>query len=102
MKVGFDFNGVVDIGFARPDINSVIITGNTDVKTVLDWLTEHGIQCAVYFMPKRRNTKDHRYAAAVWKSEMVRRLELDEFYDDDQRTVEIIQASCQNCRVLKV
>lgn len=102
--IGYDFNGVVDLGRPglRPTIDDCIITGNTYVPEVLNYLDREGLRCAVYFMPKTEITKDHRYAAAVWKSEMVRRLRLDKFYESDQRTCEIIAASCPDCEVIKV
>lgn len=101
---GYDFNGVVDLKRPglRPTIEDVIITGNTYVPEVLNWLDREMVRCAVYFMPPTTVTKDHRYAAAVWKSEMIRRLNLDKFYDNDQRTCEIIAASCPNCEVIRV
>lgn len=101
--VGYDFNGVVDTDRPglRPTIEDVIITGNTHVKGVLDWLQERSIQCAVYFLPDRQADRN-RYAAAVWKSEMIRRLRLDKFYEDDQLTCDIIRASCPECEVVRI
>lgn len=102
--IGFDFNGVVDLNRPglRPTIEDVIITGNTYVPEVLNWLDRESIRCAVYFMPKTSNTKNHRYAAAVWKSEMIRRLNLDKFYENDQRTIEILTASCPDVEIIAV
>lgn len=97
---GFDFNGVVDTGRMKPSINDVIITGNTDVKSTLDWLSINRIQCAVYFPSptiKRGST-----AAAVWKIMMITLLGVDKFYEDDTDQVELIQAACPGCEVVRV
>ncbi len=39
-------------------------------------------------------------AVAVWKSEMVRRLKLQVFYEDQPIQAEIIQESCPDCKVI--
>lgn len=97
--IGFDYNGVVDVGIKRPSVRDCIITGNTHIEGVLDWLHDHGIKCAVYFAPPSAVGGN---AVAVWKSEMVRRLQLSEFYEDDPVQWEIIKDSCPDCKVLKV
>jgi len=101
--IGYDFNGVVDIGRFRPTNEDVIITGNTlvMVPSVLNWLTDNGLQCAVYFMPDVR-LANNRNAVAVWKSDMVRRLRCEKFYEDDPIQYEIIKDSCPDCEVIKV
>lgn len=104
--IGYDFNGVVDLNRPglRPTIEDVIITGNTNVPEVLNWLARENISCAVYFQPDKRVTDraNNRYAAAVWKSEMVRRLRLDKFYEDDELQWTIIAASCPDTEVIRV
>lgn len=99
--IGFDFNGVVDTGNKRPSIDTVIITGNTYVAGVLDYLNTHGIKCAVYFPPDKRMSNNHN-AVAVWKSEMIRRLGLTEFYESNKQEWEILRDSCPDCKVFKV
>jgi virulence-associated protein VapD len=98
---GFDYNGVVDTGNKRPSIDDVIITGNTDVKTTLDWLNVHNIQCAVYFPPKTMKSHDDT-AAGVFKSDMIRLLGVTEFYEDKPEQIDIIKSSCPDCRVYRV
>lgn len=104
--IGFDFDGVVTLGRPGliPTIDDVIITGNTYVKGVLDYLKKNNIECRVYFQPDPTATDrpNNRYAAAVWKSEMVRRLRLDKFYEDDQRTCEILTASCPDTEIIRI
>lgn len=99
--IGFDFNGVVDTGQMKPSINDVIITGNTDVKSTLDWLSINRIQCAVYFPPPTNKTHDDT-AAGVWKSDMIRLLGVTKFYEDKPEQVDIIKSSCPNCEVVRV
>ncbi len=101
MRKGYDFNGVVDTGEYRPGAEDVIITGNTIPLAlgVLQWLREHNINCPVYFMPDDKGALKPR-AVAVWKSEMVRRLKLQVFYEDQPIQAEIIQESCPDCKVI--
>jgi len=101
--IGYDFNGVVDTGKYIPIDNDVIITGNTlpMVNSVLDWLRNAGIICAVYFMPYK-NGANNRELTAMWKSEMILRLGCDMFYEDDILQWEIIKQCCPDCQVIKV
>ena len=98
---GFDFDGVVSTGNKRPSIDDCIITGNTYVESVLNQLELLEIKCAVYFPPDKRMSGNTN-AVAVWKSEMIRRLQLEEFYEDDIIQYGIIKDSCPDCKVLKV
>lgn len=100
---GFDFNGVVDTERPglQPTIDDVIITGNTFVDEVYNYLESHGLRCAVYFPPDKRYG-NKRYAVAVWKSEMIRRLGLTTFYEDDYLQADIIIESCPDCEVIRV
>ena len=101
--IGYDFNGVVDSGNYRPTIADVIITGNTlpMVDSVLRWLYQNGIWCAVYFMPYK-NGANNRELTALWKSEMIMKLGCEKFYEDDPLQHQIIKASCSDCEVIKV
>ena len=98
---GFDFNGVVDTGRPglQPKEDDVIITGNTFPTEIFDYLDSHKLRCPVYFPPDKRYA-NKRYAVAVWKSEMIRRLNLDTFYEDDPTQGEIIAESCPDCKVV--
>lgn len=100
---GFDFNGVVDTGRPglQPTHEDVIITGNTFITEVYDYLDSHQLRCAVYFPPDKRMA-NNRNAVAVWKSEMVRRLCLDKFYEDDALQWEIIRDSCPDTEVIRI
>ena len=100
---GFDFNGIVDTGKFIPSIEDVIITGNTIpmADSVLSWLKEHNIQCAVYFMPYLDGA-NNILIAAIWKVEMIQKLKLDKFYEDNVTQYEIIKKCCSDCEVIKV
>lgn len=101
--IGFDFNGVVDTGRPglQPGYDDVIITGNTFITEVYDYLDSHQLRCAVYFPPDKRYA-NKRLAVAVWKSEMIRRLRLDTFYEDDSLQADIIEESCPDTEVIRI
>lgn len=101
--VGFDFNGVVDTGRPglQPTIRDVIITGNTYVEGVLDWLSAHNIKCAVYFPPMTNQSHDDT-AAGVFKSDMIRLLGVKKFYEDNSEQFDIIKSSCPDCEVIRI
>lgn len=103
MRRGFDFNGVVDTGRAglQPTYNDVIITGNTFITEIYDYLDEHHLRCAVYFPPDKRYANKNN-AVAVWKSEMIRRLRLDEFYEDNEVQYSILVDSCPDTTIIKI
>lgn len=98
--VGYDFNGVVDIGRFIPTKDDVIITGNTIpmAKSVIVWLLEHNIFCAVYFMPYEYGANDLRIVG-MWKAEMILKLGITKFYEDDSQQAEIIRKCCPRCLV---
>ena len=100
---GTDFNGVVDTGEFIPKPNDVIITGNTlpMASPVLNWLKEHNIQCPVYFMPYLYGA-NNILIAAIWKVEMIQKLKLSKFYEDNATQFEIIKKCCPDCEVIKV
>lgn len=100
---GYDFNGVVDVGKYTPFPQDVIITGNTIpmVSSVLRFLRERNIFCAVYFMPYEYGANDPRIVA-MWKAEMILKLRITNFYEDDAQQAEIIRKCCPSCLVIKV
>lgn len=100
--VGFDFDGVVTTGKIKPTIKDVIITGNTfkDYRHVMDYLKENNVECAVYFMPYLVDS-NRPYFAALWKTEIINRLGLPQFYEDSEFQYEIIKSLCPKCDVIK-
>lgn len=101
--IGYDYNGVVDTGQFIPTSEDVIITGNTlpMAKSVLVWLLEHDIYCPVYFMPYLQGA-NNILITAIWKVEMIQKLNLTKFYEDNATQFEIISKCCPDCEVIKV
>lgn len=100
---GYDFNGVVDTGRFIPEPTDVIITGNTVpmAKSVLVWLLEHNIYCPVYFNPYPHGA-NNMYVAGFWKAQMINKLLVSEFYEDDPLQFEIIKNYSPTCVLIKV
>lgn len=100
MRIGYDFNGVVDTGQYIPTKDDVIVTGNTVVLAdgVLTWLRKHNIQCPVYFNPYKYTPED----AGMWKAEMIGKLKITKFYEDDPVQFKIIKNSSSGCELIKV
>ena len=101
MIIGYDFNGVADSGRYRIYPDDVIITGNTYHLGVIERLGELDIKARVYFPPDVRMSNNPN-AVAVWKSEMIRRVGVGQFYEDDPVQYKIIKDSCPDCEVIKV
>lgn len=101
--IGYDYNGVVDTGKFIPTKDDVIITGNTIpmAKSVIVWLLEHNIFCAVYFQPFLHGA-NNMIVSAMWKAEMINKLKVNVFYEDDQTQFDIIKNYCPECKVIKV
>lgn len=99
--IGYDFNGVADSGRFRIYPDDVIITGNTYHIGVLEKLKELEIKARVYFPPDNR-IGNNANASAVWKCEMIRRIGVTQFYENDLTQYRIIKDSCPDCEVIKV
>ena len=103
--IGYDFNGVVDTGRFIPNEEDVIITGVVIggglVISTLEYLQEHNIKCAVYFNPYP-NGANNRELVATWKAEIINKLELKTFYEDDFLQYQIIKQCSPKCEVIKV
>lgn len=102
-KIGYDFNGVVDTGNFVPTIEDVIITGNTIVMVpaVLHYMKEHQLACAIYFNPYPRGANNIPLVA-FWKAEMINKLNLEKFYEDQFDQWQIIKDLCPGCEIIKV
>lgn len=99
--IGYDFDGVVSTGKFRVYPDDVIITGNVYHEGVMKKLQELKIKARVYFPPDLRGAHSD-LAAAVWKSEMIRRIGVTEFYEDSKIQRDVIEASCPDCQVIPV
>jgi hypothetical protein len=99
--IGFDFNGVVDTGKYLPTIEDVIITSNHNFdsrRATLEWLRDHGVLCAVYFNPYSHD----QVSGGNWKAEIITKLRIETFYEDDPIQFDIIKSSCPNITLIKV
>ncbi len=103
--IGYDFNGVVDTGKFIPTNEDIIITGITIggglVVSTLKWLKDHNIMCAVYFNPFPYGV-NNREVTANWKADLINKLELKMFYEDDPLQWQIIKSCSPKCEVIKV
>lgn len=100
-RTGYDFNGVVDTGRFVPVEDDVIITSNNKpyaVTATLVWLRDRQILVPVYFNPYAHN----KVSGGVWKAEMINKLRLTKFYEDDPIQFDIIQKTCPEVELIKV
>ena len=99
--IGYDFNGVVDTEKFVPTVEDVIITSNHNIeskKATLEWLRNHGIICAVYFNPYSHDP----ISGGNWKAEIINKLKIRKFYEDDPVQMEIIKKLCPNVEIIAV
>lgn len=91
--IGYDIDGVISLGICPRPENSVIITGRShqESKETYALLKLHDIKCPVYFAPWTFNEKT-REKSAVWKAEMIDRLGVNRFFEDDPLQFERIVA----------
>ena len=92
---GYDFDGVVSYGI-KPEEGSVIITGSSYQEAARILPISGNIP--VYFNPIPIEQKTNKNAAA-WKVEMIKRLAIDEWFDDDLYTIDIIKNNCPEIKV---
>lgn len=84
---GFDFDGVITHGIL-PAPDDVIITGRVPDRAAATYkeMKALGLENAVYFMPpkhKEKGTLNGRKMTGKWKAEMINRLGITEFFEDD-------------------
>lgn len=81
----------------------VFITGRRKCywRTTLKWFKTNGIQCnvLVMFPPK---IKKNKKTFDQYKSEVINLLELDEYFEDDERAVKSLRESCLNTEIIQV
>jgi mannose-6-phosphate isomerase-like protein (cupin superfamily) len=92
----YDYDGVVTKG-VKMQVGAPIITGRSFEE--VDRVKTKGHP--VYFNPKTYTEKND-YNSALWKAEMIKRLGIEEFYEDNSEQAEFIQNMCSNCSIVKV
>lgn len=95
---GYDIDGVLTKKI-KPIPPCVIVSG----RTINEWsktITQIGTDYPIYLRPYGRYG-DH-IMAGIWKSEMITRLGITEFYENEDRQINIIKRYCPNCKIVKV
>lgn len=95
--IGYDIDGVISLGICPRPKNSVIITGRSyeESHETLVLMKEHEIACPIYFAPWKYLVKS-RERSGQWKAEMIMRLGVDRFFEDDLIQIEEIKKSRSN------
>lgn len=97
MLIGYDIDGVISLGICPQPKNSVIITGRSyeEAKETFELLQSQNIICPVYMSPWPISAKT-REKSGQWKAEMIRRLNVGRFFEDDPIQFNIIKNMCQD------
>jgi hypothetical protein len=97
---GYDLDGTVSTGKYKPKYEDVIITGNTpaDFAHVMIVMKKNKVACPVYFNPYMHTVSE----AARWKSEIINKLNITKFYENEQPQVDYIKENSPFCTVIKV
>lgn len=95
---GYDIDGVLTRK-VEPVKPYVVISG----RTLDEWertVKEIGVGAPIYLRPYGQ--PGDRMLAGRWKAEMIERLDVKEFYEDDRVQAKIIQDNCPGCEVIFV
>lgn len=99
IRKGYDYDGVVSENVI-PAEGAPIITSRSFEEA--DRFDEKKIKGhPVYFNPitwSEKNTEKN----AAWKAEMINRLGIEEYYEDDSDYIQILKVKCPNCNIVKV
>lgn len=101
MLKGYDIDGVITAGVI-PDPRGVIITGRSfeEAAETIQMLRSKGIFNAVYFNPVPFGGKSLENSGK-WKAKMIRKLNVSEFYEDEEIQRNIIEHNT-DARVIHV
>jgi hypothetical protein len=92
---GYDIDGVITIG-VRPKKGDVVITGRT-----IDFYEETKdleIDVPIYFNPYHHTIED----AGRWKAEMIQKLGIEKFYEDDLTQIKIIKLIYPKAKIIRI
>jgi len=99
LRKAYDYDGVISKGI-EPKENSPIITSRSFEET--DRIDEEILKKhPVYFNPVTWSEKD-KENGAKWKAEMINKLGIEEFYEDNCETIKILEKECPNCNIIKI
>jgi hypothetical protein len=97
--VGVDIDGVLSFGFRPAEGYDVLISG----RLVNEWsrtVQEFGADRPIYLRPN--GVYGDQVAAGEWKAEVIGRLGLKRFYEDNAIQAKIIKQKCPSCEVVLV
>ena len=99
LKKAYDYDGVITAGIV-PEKEAPIITSRTiDEIEKLDDDTKKNHP--VYFNPISASNKTFEIVVQ-WKSEMIKRLGIEEYYENDAEIVVRLEKLCPNCYIINV
>lgn len=93
IKCAYDFDGVFTEGYGQDDPKAIIITGRSYEEAPRTYkqlvkLTDKDVP--VYFNPVRTANATMENSG-LWKAEMIKDLNITDFYEDDPEQVKIIK-----------
>jgi len=95
----YDYDEVASKGI-KMDFNAPIITGRSFEQT--DTINPRIVKGhPIYFNPITRNEKTFD-KEVKWKAEMINRLKIEEFYEDNVDIVNALVKLCSKCKIIKV
>ena len=99
LRKAYDYDGVVTKGIKSKE-NSPIITSRSfeeidriDLKILKKY--------PVYFNPVTWSEKN-KENGILWKVKMIKKLEIEEFFEDDCETIKILEKRCPDCNITKI
>lgn len=100
--IAFDYHGVLDSGVDVPE-NPIVITGaHPDEEAEIQETIDN--QGQIFFFDNHEQlTEDNKNAMiGTWKAQMIKKLSVDKYYEDDPKQIEIIKAYNPNVTVVPV
>ena len=96
---GYDIDGVLVPQKVKPQKPYIIITG----RTYKEWdrtIKEVGTEAPIYMRPY--GEYGNQSLAGKWKAEMINKLGVETFYEDDPVQIKIIQEDCSNVKIIQI
>ncbi len=96
---GYDIDGVLIPQKVRPQKPYIIITG----RKYEEWdrtIKQIGTEAPIYMRPYGEH--GDQLLAGKWKAEMINKLGIKIFYEDDPVQIKIIQENCLNVKIIQV
>lgn len=100
MLRGYDFDGVLNPRNVEPIKPYVVITS----RRIDQWELVRdiaGVDAPIYLNPYPKDLHGG-VECGIWKGEMIQRLGIEEFYEDQQWMADIIKQICPNVKIIMV